>query len=303
MCQWCPTGVRRIAKGDKELWSTGTGGSSGVHRPVDRGLLRILCSVGATSDSNVQCWSRDICDRTELSPVPHWKGLWDKGGSQTSPIRFLTESPLPRPEYHTAERVRREKTSFYCGHQVREPGSHRGSSRSRKSAPAATRSDCTDQRTEAAAAAARFPCLWGTQRTGSCRQPSRQSCCRQWLRGGSGALSPRAMPSQSCACAERPRAPVPGSGAPSGPPGELPWGSSQTLRSTSPRRPSPASCTASEQRSELGKTGSRAQHTPGLLRLLAPPAFLSLHLLLSSFFSSLVGIPSHWPKSQGMIAP
>ena len=192
---------------------------------------------------------------------------------------------------------------FYCGHQVREPGSCRGSARSRKSAPAATRSDCTDQRTEAAAAAARFPCLWGTQRTGSCRQPSRQSCCRQWLRGGSGALSPRAMPSQSCACAERPRAPVPGSGAPSGPPGELPWGSSQTLRSTSPRRPSPASCTASEQRSELGKTGSRAQHTPGLLRLLAPPAFLSLHLLLSSFFSSLVGIPSHWPKSQGMIAP
>ena len=154
-----------------------------------------------------------------------------------------------------------------CSDTVREHGSTRRGSSSRGSVPLSL----------------------GTQRTGSCRQPSRQSCCRQWLRGGSGALSPRAMPSQSCACAERPRAPVPGSGAPSGAPGScrgvLPKPCAAPARAALPQSSAQSwERWANEPGTHLGFC------TRWTLLLFSTP-----RLFLSCLFSSLAGIPSPLP--------
>ena len=78
--------------------------------------------------------------------------------------------------------------------------------------------------------------------------------------------------------------PVPHSRARRGAPGELPWGSSQTLLSTSPRRPLPASWADLGPCSELGKMGSSAWYAPGLPDVLQLPAFSQVwvHKIISS---------------------
>ena len=178
------------------------------------------------------------------SPDACWKGCWDKGGSQTPPRGFITKQRLPSPQQHMADTVRREKRSFYCGHQVREPSRSRSASgRTRRSAPARPESESWAQSLKAGRGRMLFPCLWGTPLTRNCRWPRGESYCWQCLRQGPAASPPRVMPLETGERAEMRGAPVPRSRAPWGAPGELPRSYCQTLRSTLPPRPLPASCT------------------------------------------------------------
>jgi len=91
------------------------------------------------------------------------------------------------------------------------------------------------------------------------------------------------MPFEHWAQAEMPSAPVPRSRARWGAPGQLPWSSLHTLRSTIPRRPLPPTCTDSEQCWELGNLGSSAWYPPGLPDLPELPAFFLFSILKSVF--------------------
>ena len=87
-------------------------------------------------------------------------------------------------------------------------------------------------------------------------------------------LLPRGdVPRELCVRRDADSAPVPHSRARRGAPGELPWGSSQTLLSTSPRRPLPASWADLGPCSDSGKMGSSAWYAPGLPDVLHLPAF------------------------------
>ena len=141
-----------------------------------------------------------------------------------------------------------------------------------------------------------FPFLWGTHLTRNCLEPRRESYCWHWPRDGSGALSPWLIPLETCECTEMHRAPVPGSRARRGAPGELPWSSFQTLRSTTPRRPLPASSTGLEQGQSWERRAAEPGTHPGCFTFWPFLLFFSPRLFLSSFFSLLVGIPSPLPR-------
>lgn len=84
-------------------------------------------------------------------------------------------------------------------------------------------------------------------------------------------------------------------------PGELPWSSSQTLFSTIPSCPLPASWTDLGQYWELGKMGSRAWYTTGPLPLLdlralfqSPPSLFPCWMLLPLLCPGLTSLPFSW---------
>lgn len=84
-------------------------------------------------------------------------------------------------------------------------------------------------------------------------------------------------------CTEVHRAPVPGSRAPWGAPGELPWSYFQNLRSTIPRRPLPASSTDLEQRQSWERWAAEPGTHLGFFTCWTFLLFFSPHLFLSSF--------------------
>jgi len=162
---------------------------------------------------------------SELSPDACWKGLWDKGWSPNCShmIHHQTTSTSSRISHHRQSQERENVLLLWT-----PSAGARQSQGSPVSGNTAHRELSTAQQTELLlAVAARW--LWRLVPTGDALA---ELCVR------------REAP---CPCATQ-RGSV-------GSPQELLWGSSQTLHSTRPRRPSPASCTASEQRSELGKTG------------------------------------------------